>query len=203
MNENPARKRRRTTSSERKFLVPLLNGRRVRRSSDPLPGTAYVTTSEYIALKEEPASNSQLEQAAKAPPRRGKRKGDNTDAVSSIPTKPTSQPTEQAPRRRRKIRAATSLTPSTLNTQATKPIPHPLKDQYEPIKTFTDEFSEQIARQFIQDLIPESLLASLSEEQLRCQKQELSANLADSIHSQLYWALNRAWLDARSNRSSR
>ncbi|MGK7938300.1 MAG: hypothetical protein AB4206_21250 [Xenococcaceae cyanobacterium] len=166
MNETPARKRRRDTPREQKSLVPLLNGKRARRRSDPLPGTVYVSTREYIALKEEPAPNSQL---------------------------------EHPPRRLRKIREATSLTPSNLSTQGEKAtLPHPLKDQRPQIQTFTKEVSAEITERFIQDLIPESITSYLSDEQLSSQKLDLSTNLADLIKTQLDWALNRAWLEAQN-----
>ena len=174
-------------------------GKRARRSSEPLPGTVYVSTREYIELKEEPAPNSQLEQATKDTPRFGKRGGELVDAVSELPTLPTSQPTEHPPRRLRKIREATSLTPSHLSTQREKTTPpHPLKDRRSQIQTFTKEVSAEITERFIQELIPESIASYLSDEQLSSQKLDLSTNLADLIKTQIYWALNRAWLEAQN-----
>lgn len=172
MNATPIRRRRRDTKIYQKSLslIPLLNGKRVRRSSNPLPGTVYVTTIEYASLKEKPSSNSQLEQIKTTTPIRKKRQGASEKSAFSTPEQqqPTPSPTK----------------------------PHPIEDQHTQIQAFAQKVSEQTAQEFIQNMIPDSLLASLSDEQLKFQEQELSANLAESLTSKLYWALNQAWLDA-------
>lgn len=177
MNANPIRRRRSDRNIYQKppSLIPLLNGKRVRRSSNPLPGTVYVTTIEYASLKEKASSNSQLERVKTTPPIREKRQGaikksafSTPSQLSAEPEKPTSSPTR----------------------------PHPIEEQHTKIEAFAQKVSEQTAQQFIQSMIPNSLLASLSDEQLKFQEQELSANLAEGLTSKLYWALNQAWLDA-------
>ena len=42
----------------------------------------------------------------------------------------------------------------------------------------------------------------LSEEQLQYQQFELSVGLAESLRSQLEWALNQAWLEAKNCQKS-
>ncbi len=81
-------------------------------------------------------------------------------------------------------------------------IPHPILTQEAQIKTFANSIAHKTAEQFLQECLPPSLLSQLSEEQLALQQLELSAEIAHSMISQLAWALNRAWLDAKNSPSS-
>ncbi len=81
-------------------------------------------------------------------------------------------------------------------------IPHPILTQEAQIKTFANSIAHKTAEQFLQECLPPSLLSQLSEEQLALQQLELSAEIAHSLKSQLAWALNRAWLDAKNSPSS-
>ena len=81
-------------------------------------------------------------------------------------------------------------------------IPHPILTQEAQIKTLANSIAHKTAEQFLKDCLPPSLLSQLSEEQLALQQLELSAEIAHSLKSQLAWALNRAWLDAKNSPSS-
>ena len=81
-------------------------------------------------------------------------------------------------------------------------IPHPILTQEAQIKTFANSIAHKTAEQFLQECLPPFLLSQLSEEQLALQQLELSAEIAHSMISQLAWALNRAWLDAKNSPSS-
>ncbi len=55
----------------------------------------------------------------------------------------------------------------------------------------------QTAQKFL-DCIPPEMKEVLSDEQLKFQQNELSASLAHTLRSQLSWALNQAWLEAKN-----
>lgn len=196
MDEIPVRRRRRRregdtqNKSTEEFLIPLVNGRRIRggRVSNYEPGTVvYVTMSEYIALnkakanKEEPAADSPLDEVAEETLRPRRRRRGAPSPLSVAPSAPAQSPTK---------------------AEAIKSLPHPINTQRAEIKTLATEIANQTAQQFLKDCLPPSLLASLSKEQLYAQQQELSAEIANSLKSQLAWALNRAWLDAQNRTPS-
>ncbi len=59
---------------------------------------------------------------------------------------------------------------------------------------------DKSAEQFL-DCIPPEMKEILSDEQLKYQQYELSVGIAEALKSKLSWALNQAWLDAKSNNS--
>ena len=82
-----------------------------------------------------------------------------------------------------------------------KIIPHPIPERGAEIKQLTQEIANQTAQKFL-DCIPPEMKEVLTEEQIKYQQYELSVGIAESVKSQLEWALNQAWLDAKSNNQS-
>ena len=82
-----------------------------------------------------------------------------------------------------------------------KIIPHPIPERQAELQQLTQEIAKGAAQKFL-DCIPPEMKEVLTEEQLKFQQSELSVGIANTLKSQLDWALNQAWLDAKKNNAS-
>ncbi len=95
--------------------------------------------------------------------------------------------------RRRRVRGDKS----TSRKVEKKTIPHPIPAQQSELNNLAREMALQTAQKVL-DCIPPEMKEVLSDEQLKFQQNELSASLAHTLRSQLSWALNQAWLEAKN-----
>ncbi len=146
--------RREDNQGTEERLIPMLNGKRVRRKKNPDPGTVFVRRSEYLAIIRDDGTNSQLDKSF--------------DSYSL-----------------RKKRSTKPLLPKTSISA---------KEQRIKIKTFAKEMSSEMVELFANEIIPEEIRNSMSSEELEFKKHELSGDLAETINSRLIWAFHQATL---------
>ena len=72
-----------------------------------------------------------------------------------------------------------------------------LEEQRTKIKTFTEQNCLDIVERFVEQMIPEKMRSFLSEEELSLKKQELLADLTETMNSRLYWAFYETWLELK------
>ena len=160
--EEISKRRRGESSAKKERLIPMLNGKRVRRRKNPLPGTVFVPLSEYLTIIQKSTPDSQLDNSVESYSR----------AKKVIP-------------------------------KLQKPKPSiSIKEQRTKIQTFAKEKSEEVVEQFTNEMIPDEIRDSMSDEQLQFKKHELSADLAETMNSRLYWAFYDAWLESQMRRDS-
>ena len=107
-------------------------------------------------------------------------------------------PEERGRRRRRGEKSPLEVEPKI----EPKIIPYPLPERQAEINQLAQEIANQTAQKFL-DCIPPEMKEALSEEQIKYQQSELSVGIAESLKSQLEWAMNQAWLDAKNTQRSR
>ncbi len=124
--------------------------------------------------------------------REGRRKLRDTSSTSSsrVERFQLIDPTQGRRRRRTGYESEREVKP--------KIIPNPMPEKAEEIGKLAQEIAKQTAKQFL-DCIPPDMKEILSDEQLKYQQYELSVGIAEALKSKLNWALNQAWLDAKSN----
>ena len=128
--------------------------------------------------------------------RRRRRDIKDKDLTSSVVQKLAEIAPEERGRRRRRRGEKSPL------EVEPKIIPYPLPERQAEINQLAQEIANQTAQKFL-DCIPPEMKEALSEEQLKSQQFELSVGLAESLKSQLEWAMNQAWLEAKNSQRSR
>jgi len=70
-------------------------------------------------------------------------------------------------------------------------------EQRKSIKSFAEQKSLDIVEQFVEEMIPEKMRSFLSEEELNLKKQELLADLTETMNSKLYWAFYETMMELK------
>ena len=175
----PIRRRRRKTRLEllEKIRLPFHNGIRLRMDGNYPPGTLFVTRVEYFELKK-------LEKD-------GKYQTSELDAVAAEMIKV---------REKREALAKASNKPIVQTRKLVSAIS--IKEKRSQIKALAKDNSNDLLERFFEKIIPQEVRESLSEEQLEIRKQELFADLVETINSRLCWSFNETWLEAQGRLDS-